>query len=112
MHNNSDYIWTFKVILNDFEIQKIDEILYQLVLPLVSHLPLAHQLVGCYFQWKKYLVHGSHSEIKTDKPVKNGGWNGGYFLKLLRTKPQFLVESINMASVFLFNVGCIHNQFV
>ena len=77
---HSDYIWTFKVILNDFEIQKIDEILYQLVLPLVSHLPLAHQLVGCYFQWKKYLVHGSHSEIKTDKkPVKNGGWNGGYF---------------------------------
>lgn len=47
-----------KVILNDFEIQKTDEILYQLVLPLVSHLPLAHQLVGCYFQWKKYLVQG------------------------------------------------------
>ena len=78
MHFQTTYVdYEIKVILNDFEIQKIDEILYQLVLPLVSHLPLAHQLVGCYFQWKKYLVQGLINTKKlilpTDKPVKNGG---------------------------------------
>lgn len=79
MHFQTTY-GQIKVILNDFEIQKIDEILYQLVLPLVSHLPLAHQLVGCYFQWKKYLVQGLINTKKlipptvpTDRPVENGG---------------------------------------
>ena len=57
----------FKVILNDFETLKTDEILYQRVLLRVYHLPLVHRLVGCYFQWKKSQVQGSNIKAKKDR---------------------------------------------